>query len=96
MPTAPAVGYMPGARTTQASPSSIGPALTNRGASSLRPAAMYPFSIAEQTKPVDEPVQDEGLCIETTKSGKPCKAKRVLDTEYCFSHVRKHRGSSGD
>lgn len=96
MTIAPAVGYMPGARKTFAKTDSLGPAMTTRGASSVRPAAMYPFTLAPAVSVIEIPLDiplDTSICIDTTKAGKPCKAKKVQDTDYCFSHVRNHRGA---
>lgn len=89
MGIAPAVGYMRGARSTYASPDSIGPAMTSRNASTVRPAAMYPFTLAPAVSVTDNHI-DDGHCIELTKAGNPCKGKKVQDTDYCFSHVRNH------
>lgn len=49
-------------------------------------AAPY-ISVAEV--PANQP---DGLCIEKTKKGFPCRGRKIQDTDYCFSHLRKHSG----
>lgn len=92
MPIAPAVGYMSGARSTFAPPGTMGPAQTGRGTSSTRPAAMYPFIEMKAPRELKlDRVDDPSLCVDLTKAGKPCKGKKLPDSDYCFSHVRNHR-----
>lgn len=90
---------MAGSRSTFAKSDTLGPAMTSRSASTVRPAAMYSFTESPFVKIEDQPepdfhrLDDVSLCVEVTKAGNPCKAKKVQGTDYCFSHVRKHRGT---
>lgn len=39
---------------------------------------------------------ESDTCIETTKKGYPCRGRKIQDTDYCFSHLRKHREPTAD
>lgn len=83
-----AVSYGPNSRPAmQGAPASSSLAMPSQA----RVAQAYEPQAVEA--PTAEPAISSNLCVETRKDGGPCKGRKVQDTDYCFSHVRFHRGA---
>ncbi len=57
------------------------------GQDGLIQAAPY---LGDNTDPIELNDHPEHLCTELTAKGWKCRGRKIQDTDYCFSHLRKH------